>query len=146
MSDAPSLIYVIGRVDRGVRTELARRLRPWNLTVAQFTTLSVLARGPGLSNAQLARRSLITPQAANEVLAELERRGLVQRSVDPHHARILLAALTEHGAALLRQVSTVADRLQDELLADVPESDRPVVLSGLLSCMRTLSASARAAT
>ena len=140
MSDAPSLIYVIGRVDRGVRTELARRLRPWNLTVAQFTALSVLERRPGLSNAQLARRSLITPQAMNEVLAELERRGLVERGADPSHARIRLAALTGQGAALVTKVNVVAGGLQDELLADVPEAERPVVLAGLLACMRTLAA------
>jgi DNA-binding MarR family transcriptional regulator len=144
VTDRPSLIYVIGRVDRGVRNELGRRLRPWALSVAQFTALSVLATRPGLSNAQLARRSLITPQAMNEVLAALERRGLIRRTVDPGHARILLTTVTDEGEALLEEAEVVANDLQDELLADVPEADRPVVLSGLVACMRALSAPARA--
>ncbi len=140
MSELPSLIYVVGRVDRGVRTELARRLRPWELTVAQFTALSVLARRPGLSNAQLARRSLISPQAMNEVLASLEQRGLATRTADPGHARILNATLTAAGEILLAAAAGVADELQDELLADVPECERPLLIAGLTRCMRALSA------
>jgi DNA-binding MarR family transcriptional regulator len=136
----PSLIYVVGRVDRGLRTELARRLRPWELSVAQFTALSVLARRPGLSNAQLARRSLISPQAMSEVLAALERRGLVARSADPAHARIRNATLTADGEAAVRAAARVAGQLQDELLADVPVGERDVLVAGLTRCMRVLAA------
>jgi hypothetical protein len=52
----------------------------------------VLRARPGLSNAQLARRSLVAPQS---ILAKLERRGLVGREVDPGHGRILRATPTE---------------------------------------------------
>jgi len=56
-----SLAYVIGRVDHGIRREMRRRLTDHGLSVQQYTALSVLRSRPGLSNAQLARRSLVTP-------------------------------------------------------------------------------------
>jgi len=44
----PSLIYVIGRVDQGVRRELRVRLAPLALSVPDVTTLSVLRGRSGL--------------------------------------------------------------------------------------------------
>ena len=137
--DSASLLYTIGRVDRGVRRELRRRLEPWSLSIPEYTTLSVLARRPGLSNAQLARRALITPQAMNEVIAELERRRFVKRSPDPSHGRILRTELTKRGRTTLDEALKSTGELERLLLADVPAKDRPVVERALETIMRTLS-------
>jgi DNA-binding MarR family transcriptional regulator len=134
----PSLVYVVGRVNQGVRRELRKALSPWGLTVPELTTLSVLRTRPGLSNAQLARRALTTPQSMNEVIAELERRGLVERTVDPSHGRILRAQVTEPGEQLLADVDPVVARLQEEMLAEVPPEQHDVVVEGLVSVMRHL--------
>jgi DNA-binding MarR family transcriptional regulator len=138
VADRPSLVYVVGRVNQGVRRELRKALAPWGLTVPELTTLSVLRARPGLSNAQLARRALTTPQSMNEVIAELERRGLVERTVDPSHGRILRAQVTEPGEQLLADVDPVVARLQEEMLAEVPPEHHEVVVEGLVSAMRHL--------
>jgi DNA-binding MarR family transcriptional regulator len=137
-SPHPQLVYVIGRVNQGVRRELRKKLLPWDLSVPELTALSVLRTRPGLSSAQLARRSLTTPQSMSEVVAGLERRGLVQRTVDPAHGRILRMTLSDAGARLLGEVDPVVAELQDELLVDVPREHRAIVLEGLVACMRTL--------
>jgi DNA-binding MarR family transcriptional regulator len=134
----PQLVYVIGRVNQGVRRELRKKLLPWDLSVPELTALSVLRTRPGLSSAQLSRRSLTTPQSMSEVVAALERRGLVQRAVDPSHGRILRTTLTPEGARLLDEVDPVVRELQDELMVDVPPEQRSIVLDGLVACMRTL--------
>jgi len=136
----PSLTYVIGRVDQGVRREMRARLAPFGLSVPQYTALSILDAVPGLSNAQLARRSLITPPAMLEVLAQLERRGLVQRHSDPDHGRILRAELTEEGARTLRASARAIERLSAELLSSVPDDERDTVRRGLVAMMDRLTA------
>jgi DNA-binding MarR family transcriptional regulator len=130
---------VIGRVDQGVRREMRARLAPFGLSVPEYTALSILAAVPGLSNAQLARRSLITPPAMLEVLASLERRGLVQRHRDPEHGRIRRAELTEEGARALRASSREIDRLSAELLASIPDDERETVRRGLVAVMDRLT-------
>lgn len=136
----PSLAYVIGRVDQGVRREMRRRLEPFGLSVPEYTALSILAAVPGLSNAQLARRSLITPPAMLEVLASLERRGLVERHADPQHARIRRAKLTAEGTRTLTAGSREIDRLSEQLLAAIADDERDVVRRGLVAVMDRLSA------
>lgn len=51
-------------------------LRAHGLNGAQYGVLSVLARDPSLSGADLARACNTTAQAMNGVLATLEREGL----------------------------------------------------------------------
>jgi DNA-binding MarR family transcriptional regulator len=134
------LPYLLGRVDRGVRAELQERLRAYGLSVPEYTTLSVLQTRPGLSNAQLARRSLITPQSMNQVVAALERRGLIERTPDPAHQRILRTTLTRAGEKLLDELAGMVTALEDEILADLSPEQRNALVEGLRSCMRRLAA------
>jgi DNA-binding MarR family transcriptional regulator len=135
---APSFIYLLGRVDHGVRRQLAKRVARWDLSVAQFTTLSVLRARPGLSNAQLARRALSSPQSINGVLAELETRGLILRRADPDHRRILRTRLTTEGARIIRAAEAAVNALQEDLLDGVAPEAREAVVQALLRCMEHL--------
>ena len=137
--DRASFAYLVGRVGQGVRREMRARLAGHGLSVAEFTALSVLRRRPGLSNAQLARRAMITPQAMIEVLAELERRGLVRRRADAAHRRVLRAELTPRGERLLDAAEPPVLALEGELLAGVPDRQRAAVLDALHEAMRRLS-------
>src|SRR3954452_13842715 len=84
----PRLSYVVGRLDRVVRQRLDEVVRRHGVSIPQYTALSVLRSKGGLSNAQLARRSLMTPQSMSEVLAALVEKGLIVRTAAPDHGRI----------------------------------------------------------
>jgi DNA-binding MarR family transcriptional regulator len=131
----PSVVYVIGRVNQGVRRELGKLLEDVQLTVAEYTTLSVLRARPGLSNAQLARRAFMAPQSMNEMVALLERRGLMRRKVDPGHARILRTELTPRGRRTLDTVEPAVAHMQQQMLAGLDPADRDALMRGLLGCM-----------
>ena len=75
-SDEPRLSYVVARLERAMRRAINERVQPYDLTTLQYTTMSVLGRRGALSNAQLARRSYMSPQAMSEVIEALEKRGL----------------------------------------------------------------------
>jgi DNA-binding MarR family transcriptional regulator len=87
-------------------------LRPHGLSPAQYGALSVLARDPGVSGAELARGCNTSPQAMNGVLAGLERARLVQRTRHPTHGRILQVNLTEQGQRRLDAARPDVDRLE----------------------------------
>ena len=87
-------------------------LRPHGLTSPQYGVLSVLARDPGLSGADLARVVNTTPQAMNEVLATLERKHLIERRPHPTHGRILQATLTDEGQRRLQAANPAVRALE----------------------------------
>jgi len=139
----PTFVYVIGRVGQGLRRELQKLLADWDLSVPEYTALSVLQARPGLSNAQLARRSLMTPQSMNRIVAALEQRKLLQRAVDIDHNRILRAEVTRSGRVLLEAVAPAVAAFENEMMSAVSPEHREVMLDGLIDCMSALS-SARA--
>lgn len=134
--------YLVGRLDRVLRRRLAAALEPLGLTVPEYTALSVLHARSGLSNAQLARRSLITPQAMNEVLARLEERKLVRRRPDPAHGRVRPAELTATGRRLLARADRAVDAVEHAMLRDLPAAERRRLGELLRSALRGVDGAA----
>lgn len=135
----PRFVYLVGRADRGLRALLEEALGDLHLAIPEYTAMSVLERRPGLSNAQLARRSLIAPQSMIHVIARLEERGLVARETDPSHARILRTRLTPNGEEHLAQAHARVGKVEDDLLVDLSASERELVrkvLGGVVARMR----------
>jgi DNA-binding MarR family transcriptional regulator len=89
--------FLLRQASRAFHSAMELALRAHDLTAPQYGVLSVLARDPGSSGADLARACNITPQAMNGVLETLEREGLVERHPHPTHGRILQVNLTSEG-------------------------------------------------
>ena len=109
--------YLLRQAWQAFRGAMETALRAHGLTGAQYAVLSVLARDPGMSGADLARACNTTPQAMNGVIATLERDGLVQRNPHPTHGRILQAALTREGERRL-EAATPAVRGLEEFIEE----------------------------
>jgi DNA-binding MarR family transcriptional regulator len=135
----PSLIYIVGRLNQGITRELRTLLRTWDLSVQEYTSLSVLELRPGLSNAQLARRALVTPPSMLEILSKLESRGLVQRSVNPVRGRVIRNELSKSGRQVLEVASPEVDELQDRIFAGLSEAQRSSVTGALSIVMNRYS-------
>ena len=137
---APRVSYVIGRLDRALRREIGSLVAPHGLSVPQYTALSILRDRTGLSNAQLARRSYVTPQSMNEVIASLEREGLVERSPAANHGRVLETAVTEAGRTVLARCDAAVNEMEGRMLADLDEDARAQLLDALTGCVHRLGA------
>src|SRR3954465_14114837 len=137
---SPRLSYVIGRLDRALRREISALVAPFGLTVPKYTALSILRDRPGLSNAQLARRSYVTPQSMNEVLAALEADGLIVRSPAANHGRVVEVALSDRGREVLAACDRAITHMENAMLADLDEAGREQLLTALVNCVYRLGA------
>lgn len=113
----PHTTYLIGRLDRIIRRALEERLRPHGVTLLGYTALAVLAVRPGLSNAQLARRSFMTPQGMSQAVAALAERGLVDRSPDEGNRRRQRIALTPAGRTVVDKCTAAVEEYERSLLS-----------------------------
>jgi DNA-binding MarR family transcriptional regulator len=136
----PRISYVVGRLDRALRREIGALVAPHGLTVPQYTALSILRDRAGLSNAQLARRSYVTPQSMNEVIAVLEREGLVARSPAANHGRVLEMTLTRAGRDVLGRCDAAVTEMENRMLADLDAGERAELLHALKDCVHRLGA------
>ena len=116
----PRVGYLVYRVERRLRARLDEEMRQCGVSTPEYVALSVLRERDGLSCAQLARWALVTPQAMNLVISSLERRKLVRRRPDPGHRRVLRTSLTSKGHAVLTRCDESMDRVEADMLGDLP--------------------------
>lgn len=130
--------YELKRVQHALRIEMDEALRELGVTTPQYAALSVLAEEPGLSNAELARRSFVTPQTMNQILARLEAAGLVVRQPHPEHGRVLQAHLTERGKKLHRKCTKRVDAIEERMVGELSEDEYWALLHLLRKCSEAL--------
>ena len=136
----PRFSYVVARLERALRRAINDRVSVYDLTVLQYTTLSVLGRRGELSNAQLARRAYMSPQAMSEVIEALKTKGLITRNAHPNHRRVFPVALTPKGRKVLGACERLVDSMEAEILGGLPDETRDHVREGLIHAVRALHA------
>ncbi|WP_322045222.1 MarR family transcriptional regulator [Paraburkholderia sp. J67] len=134
------LSYLIGQLDRVISRRLTETLVRHGLTLPQYTALSVLRARGHSSNAQIAERSFITPQSANEVVKTMEANGWVAREPDPMNRRVVLLSLTDAGQTLLDACDKAVDQVELAMLDDVAPEAAQTLHSLLHACVRNLRA------
>jgi len=134
----PRLSYLIGRLERVMRRQLVAAVETAGLTLPAYTALSVLCVQDGLSNAQLARRSLVTPQSMSEVLSQLVAQGYVRRRAEPGHGRVIRTELTAAGRRALQRCDRLVDEIEREMLHGLDAREAATLRETLLRCGRAL--------
>lgn len=130
--------YLLRQAWQAFRSAMEAALRESRLTGAQYAALSVLAREPGASGAELARACTTTPQAMNGVLATLEREGLIERRPHPTHGRILQAFLSEDGRSRLEWATPAVRRLEEAIESGLSDGEVEAVKRWLVAAARRL--------
>ncbi|MDC5517587.1 MarR family transcriptional regulator [Acinetobacter baumannii] len=117
--DKLRLSYMIARVDRIISKYLVDHLKDLNISLPQFTALSVLASKSNLSNAKLAERSFIKPQSTNKILQDLFANHWIEKTPDPTHGRRILLTVTELGLEKLAECNEIVLTLERKMLQNV---------------------------
>ena len=114
--------YLLRQANVAFRARLERALADLHVTQPQFVVLTMIGAYPGLSNADLARASLLTPQTLSVIVANLRKAGLVAAQPHPIHGRIVQLGLTPSGERTLagcrERVATLETRLTQDLSRD----------------------------
>lgn len=130
--------YLLRQAWRALEGAMDTTLRRHALTASQYGVLTVLAREPGASGADLARALHTTPQATNGVLATLERATLIERRPHPTHGRILQAWLTDEGQRRLDAANPSIRALEREIERDMSSDALATVKTWLVETAQRL--------
>ena len=125
-------------VQAATRQALEKAIREVGLTVSQANVLTELAYGKARSNAELARIHAVTPQTMIEILASLERRGLISRMTKPEGGRAMPAELTREGHSSVLTVHHAMRSVEDRLLRTLSQEDVSRLRRLLEDCLAAL--------
>ena len=94
--------YLLRQAHAAVRLKMERTLADLGVTSPQFAVLTMLNAYPGLSGADVARLTFLTPQTVGVIIRNLERDGAIVMTPHPVHGRIQQWTLTSRGTTLLK--------------------------------------------
>jgi DNA-binding MarR family transcriptional regulator len=123
------------QIQGATRRATEEALRNSDLTAAQANVLTELAYGQPRSNAELARLHSVAPQSMVEILASLERRGLISRSAKPDRGRAMPAELTKEGHSQLLSVHLAMRQVEQRLLNSISAADISRLRTLLEACL-----------
>lgn len=114
------------RVSQVLARVFAATLAPSGLPPHQFSVLLHLVERPGISQADLARVVLATPQSVGELVRTMEDKGLVERTAPAGRGLPSAVYASQQGRALLDEVTpaVLAAFAPEALGVDHPTSVR----------------------
>lgn len=121
----------------GASQPLARR---FSLATREWRIVAVLGEGPPVSSAELARRIGAGERRTSRVVANLVRRGLVDRKPEAFDARRTLVELSRKGRALYRRAVPHALAQERALLSALTPVERRTLAALLAKLLREAAA------
>lgn len=103
------------------------------ITSVQFGVLSALGHSPGLGQVELGERLDLDRSTIADIVARLERRGLVTRVRDVSDRRRNVLTLTERGQSNLDDLLTRIDQVDARLTARLTDEEQRLLRRLLLA-------------
>jgi len=118
-----SLGYLLVRASDQARKTWEQSLAEYDVRARSFSILAMLQHEPGLSSAELARRTMITPQSMSEALKSLAIAGLVAVT-DETPGRSNRLEVTGRGRRLLRRSSPAVQAANESMFGLLNSQER----------------------
>jgi DNA-binding MarR family transcriptional regulator len=112
--------YLVWQLGQATAQRLERALRPLDLNLAQLRCLVQVTLTPGVSSAEIARRSGITAQSMGAAVNALIERGMVVRGPHPTNRRVLELRIADRAQEVLEDV-------QQQLFGVLAEDEQETV-------------------
>ena len=131
--------YQLVQLSRAHRNRADVLLGQLGLHAGQEMTLFRLWQEEGLTHTQLAESLCVEPPTLSRMLQRMEAAGLLTRQPDAEDARISRVYLTDRGRSLEKPVLEAWNRLEDETVQGLTETEQLLLRRLLMQLRANLS-------
>ena len=104
------------------------RMSVYGLRPVDFSLLSLVAHNPGITSRQLCAALGILPPNLVKLVADLDKRGVLQRKPHPTDGRAIGLHLTADGRKMVRDAEATARDLEDRVAAPFTPAERDMLM------------------
>ena len=105
------------------------RMSVYGLRPVDFSLLSLVSHNPGITSRQLCSTLGILPPNLVKLVADLDKRGLLQRKPHPTDGRAIGLHLTLDGRKMVREAEATARDLEDGVAAPLTPEEREMLMT-----------------
>jgi MarR family transcriptional regulator for hemolysin len=125
-----NLAWLLYRAHWALAAELTAALAPLGVSARAYHVLRAASSGER-TQSEVAEMVGLDKTTMVVTMDELERDGLAQRQPAPHDRRARMIAVTPAGKRKLAEADQVKERVQAEVLGELPARDRKALLHAL---------------
>jgi MarR family transcriptional regulator, transcriptional regulator for hemolysin len=134
---ASDLCWLLSRASHSLTTEFTAALEASGISPRQHSVLATAMTGE-VTQTEIARMVGLDKTTMVVAVDELEAAGLAERRSSQADRRARVIAVTKAGERKVREAEAILDRVREDVLSVLPESEREVFLRALgrLACGR----------
>jgi len=137
---ANKLQELIGELHNCCKERFSREAKAFKMPQAELKCLMLFEGHKYLTGNGIASMLEVAKSRATVIIENLEKKGLVQRSIDPNDARVKLISLTPAGHRKVKKIEDFMFSLHQQLLGQIDPNQR----TGVISALETLRSSMEA--
>ena len=126
-----SPIHLLHRAGQCAGDIFQSEMASGDLTPRQYAVLVTVAHNEGLSQTNLVDRTGIDRSTLADIIRRMLKKGLIQRRRTKEDARAYAVRLSEEGWKTLKSAEPMAKRIDDKIMAALPNSNRDRFLQDL---------------
>lgn len=130
--------YLLRQAHGSHKIRMEKALTEYDITLPQFSVLTMLDAYPGASGADLARLSLLTPQTMSVIVKNLDKAGLVTRRPHQEHGRIQVIDITDSGKTLLSKCKIAVALAEADLLKGFTKDEEAIIRHWLVTTAKNI--------
>jgi MarR family transcriptional regulator, temperature-dependent positive regulator of motility len=140
-----SPIHLLHRAGQCAGDIFQSEMSTGDLTPRQYAVLVTVAHNEGLSQTNLVDRTGIDRSTLADIIRRMLKKGLIQRRRTKEDARAYAVKLSEEGWKTLKSAEPMAKRIDDKIMAALPNASRERFLQDLNVIVAALGANPPAA-
>lgn len=126
--------YLLTIAQHAVAQTFSERLAPFGITPGQYGVLNCLWQNGCRTPKEIAQTLRLENSTVSGVLDRMQKRGLIDRVVDPHDRRSVQVIATEEGRSMKDDVLRLIAELNQEILGGISPEEHAT----LLHCLRQI--------
>lgn len=126
--------YLLTVSQHEIFQSFSARLAPYGITPGQYGVLNCLWTYGPCTPKEIARELRLENSTVSGVLDRMQKRGVIDREMDPNDRRSVRVVLTEEGLAMKDDVLRVIEELNNDALGSFSQQERDT----LISCLRKI--------
>ncbi len=116
-------ITVLLRASRSLEDLLKKDVSKYGLNATEFAVLELLYHKGRQPIQIIGKKILVASSSITYVIDKLEEKGFVMRQGCPNDRRVIYAAITEEGEAMMEKVFPEHERKMEELFSAIPAEE-----------------------
>lgn len=129
--DSKKVVITLIKINSEINNQMMLELKPFGISIQQFNVLRILRGQKGVAaNLSTVQERMVNKMSnTTRLVDKLIEKSLVKRIICKENRRKIELFITEEGLSFLNQIDPVIDRVEEEMVGHLKNTDKEQLVS-----------------